>query len=124
MYMRKSNETASKVLLKKVGQLIHYKMSKIMFQENNKLGGRKKGSVNKATKEIREMFVKLVNDNLGQLDNDIKQMEPKQRFDAIIQLAKYILPTLKAVEVDLNDKPRSVVSMPVKQFFGLDDNDN
>lgn len=68
-----------------------------------KFGGRKKGTPNKSTKEIREMLKTLVSNNIEQLDEDIKQLEPVQRIKAIIELSRFVIPTLKAVENTQNN---------------------
>jgi len=67
-----------------------------------KTGGRTKGAVNKTTTEIREHYQKLVSDNLEQLDSDLKSLEPLQRLKMIIELSKFIVPTLKATELSLD----------------------
>jgi hypothetical protein len=64
-----------------------------------KTGGRTAGAVNKTTKEIREHFQNLVSSNLEQLDNDLKSLEPLQRLKVIIELSKFVVPTLKATEL-------------------------
>jgi hypothetical protein len=64
-----------------------------------KTGGRTKGTPNRTTNEIRERFQKLVDDNLTQLENDIKDLEPKERIKTILELSKFVLPTLKATEL-------------------------
>ena len=64
-----------------------------------KTGGRTKGAVNKTTTEIREHYQKLVSDNLEQLDSDLKSLEPLQRLKMVIELSKFIVPTLKATEL-------------------------
>ena len=61
--------------------------------------GRPKGAVNKTTTEIREHFQNLVSDNLEQLDSDLKGLEPLQRLKVVIELAKFVVPTLKATEL-------------------------
>jgi hypothetical protein len=70
------------------------------FTENNKLGnGRPLGSKNKATAEIRERFNLLVENSLDKLQADISKLEPFQRIRVIIELSKFVLPTLKSVDV-------------------------
>ena len=64
-----------------------------------KTGGRTAGAVNKTTAEIREHFQNLVSDNLEQLDSDLKSLEPLQRLKMVIELSKFVVPTLKATEV-------------------------
>lgn len=71
-----------------------------------KFGGRTKGTENKNTTEIREHYQNLVSNNLEQLDNDLKSLEPLQRLKMIIELSKFVIPTLKATELTdvTNDK--------------------
>ncbi len=61
--------------------------------------GRKPGSRNKATEVVRNAFKMLVENNLQQLQSDLNEMEAKDRFNAVINLAKFVVPTLKAVDV-------------------------
>lgn len=64
-----------------------------------KFGGRTAGAVNKITAEIREHYQNLVSNNLEQLDSDLKSLEPLQRLKMIIELSKFVVPTLKATEL-------------------------
>ena len=64
-----------------------------------KTGGRTAGTLNKTTAEIREHYQNLVSNNLEQLDNDLKSLEPLQRLKMIIELSKFVVPTMKATEL-------------------------
>jgi hypothetical protein len=64
-----------------------------------KTGGRTAGAVNKTTAEIREHYQNLVSNNLEQLDSDLKSLEPLQRLKMIIEISKFVVPTLKATEL-------------------------
>ena len=64
-----------------------------------KTGGRTAGTLNKTTAEIREHYQNLVSNNLERLDNDLKSLEPLQRLKMIIELSKFVVPTLKATEL-------------------------
>ncbi len=69
-----------------------------------KTGGRTKGTINKTTLEIREHYQKLVSDNLEQLDSDLKSLEPLQRLKVIIELSKFVVPTLKQQDLTLENE--------------------
>jgi hypothetical protein len=70
------------------------------FKKGNSLGrGRKQGSKNISTTEVRKAFENLVVANLEQLEDDIKSLEPIQRLNVIATFAKFILPIMKSVEV-------------------------
>lgn len=63
-----------------------------------KTGGRQKGTPNKENKAIRDMFTKLVEDNLESVQVDLDLMKPVDRVKALIDLSKFCLPTLKAID--------------------------
>ena len=68
-----------------------------------KFGGRTKGIPNRTTTEIRQNFQLLIENNLETLESDLKELEPKDRIKAILDLSKFVLPTLKATELSSND---------------------
>ncbi|MFS4446720.1 hypothetical protein [Maribacter sp. 2307UL18-2] len=61
--------------------------------------GRPKGSKNKKTERIREHFEKFISDNLVQMQEDYDKLDPNQRLQFISLLTKYVLPSMKAVEM-------------------------
>ena len=70
------------------------------FKKNHKLSnGRPNGSKNIATLKVRDNFQKLVEDNLKQLQKDIDTLEPYERIKVILQISKFVLPSLRAIEV-------------------------
>lgn len=68
-----------------------------------KFGGRTKGATNRTTTEIRERFNLLLDNNLDKLQSDIDQLEPYQRIKTILELAKFIMPTLKATDLNIKE---------------------
>ena len=60
--------------------------------------GRPKGSSNKSTAKVRKAYTKLLEDNLEQLKNDFKELEPKDRIKLFLDLSKYVIPQLKQTE--------------------------
>ena len=69
-------------------------------------GGRPVGSKNKATTEIRKKYLELIENNFEQLEKDIKSLKASERVKAIIDLSKFVLPTLKATEMSLNNETK------------------
>jgi hypothetical protein len=61
--------------------------------------GRTPGSVNRTTKEVRERFKELLNNNIETIISDLEALEPKDRINALLQLAKYVLPQLRSIEI-------------------------
>jgi hypothetical protein len=72
------------------------------FEKGNSFGTRssRKGVENKTTTEVKNKFRLLIEDNLEKLQTDLNTMKSVERFNAVMQLAKYVIPTLKAVEVE------------------------
>jgi len=59
---------------------------------HKKVGGRTKGTPNKVTQEVRDLFSQLVRDNLPQLKKDLAALEPYQRVNAMMKLSQFIIP--------------------------------
>lgn len=89
------------------------------FKGTINTNGRPKGSKNKNTTEIREQFQQLVNSNLEQLNEDLQALKPLDRLKIIIDLAKFVVPTLKAVEI--NDVSDIENFQPIKIIFSKDE---
>jgi hypothetical protein len=68
-----------------------------------KTGGRQKGTTNKTSNEIREYYLNLIDENLEQIKSDLQKLEPKERIRIIMELTKFVLPTLKATELTANN---------------------
>ena len=67
------------------------------FAEGNT--GRPKGSVNKSSNEIRETFQLLLENNLSKLQEDLNELEPKDRIKLLLNLSNYILPKLRSIDL-------------------------
>lgn len=68
------------------------------FKRGNTSGGRTHGSKNKITQKIRENFLYFIESNIKELQSDFDKLEPRDRFKVLFDMAKFVLPTLKAVE--------------------------
>ena len=72
------------------------------FKEGNtESRGRKKGSLNLSTLSMKDNLTKLLESNMLNLDADLRALSPKDRVNALINLAKFCIPQLKAVEQDV-----------------------
>jgi hypothetical protein len=62
--------------------------------------GRKKGTPNKATKDIKEIISSIVTRHLSEakIAKDLKELSPKQRLDYLVRLAEFIIPKPKSIE--------------------------
>lgn len=74
------------------------------FQKGNKYGKEtsRKGIPNKNTKIVKEGFEQLVANNVDKLQADLDKLSPRDRINAMRDLAKYVIPSLKQSEVEMN----------------------
>jgi len=69
-----------------------------------KTGGRKMGSQNLVTKEISDFILNFVDSNLEKIQQDVNELQPKERLQFIAMLLKFILPTQIKNTLDLDNK--------------------
>lgn len=75
-----------------------------MNNTGKKYGGRSKNTPNKITSEVRSKISKILDNNINQVEQDLKELQPKDRLNILLQLMKFIVPTLKQVEVDYQEQ--------------------
>lgn len=66
-----------------------------------KYGGRKKGTPNKQTKEIRDAYKILIETNLDNMTkwiNSIAKENPEKAIDILLKLSEYVVPKLNRIE--------------------------
>ena len=80
-----------------------------------KVGGRKKGTPNKITKEAKEWITDLLHDyqSSGLLDSDFASLEPMQRLLVVTKMLPYIAPKLQALSVS-NEKTLTIEERLIK----------
>lgn len=64
--------------------------------------GRPKGSANKVTTETRQWINKLIVANREQLEQDLKTLEPHQRWQIIEKLLQYTTPKMQSIEAQVD----------------------
>jgi hypothetical protein len=69
-----------------------------------KSGGRSIGTPNKLTTDFRQMFSDLLYANFDTLQADLSALEPKDRIRALIDISKFVVPTIKAIEIKEDTK--------------------
>ncbi len=67
-----------------------------------KTGGRKKGTPNKLTREVRESLSAIIDNELEQLPEWLEQLDTKDRLDVLCKLLPYVLPKLRQTELSLS----------------------
>jgi len=73
--------------------------------KRNKTGGRKIGTPNKKTGELKEKLKDIVLGELADIPKLIQQLDPRQRLDVIIKLLPFITPRITPVEEYVEDQP-------------------
>ena len=87
--------------------------------------GRKKGSPNKTTKQVREAYQRLTEANLDNMSiwlSQIASEDPAKAMDLMLRLSEYIIPKLARQEVVGNNGEDLFKN--VKFQFGPDINDD
>ncbi len=67
-----------------------------------KTGGRKKGVPNKVTTDLREWVNGLIDRNRLQIEEDLKELEPKDRLQILEKFISYVLPKMQSSDIKIN----------------------
>lgn len=81
-------------------------------KKRKKYGGRKKGTPNLITTELRQRISDLIDNNFDQLQTDIDKLEPKERVETIIKLFEYSLPKLQRLDITGPTFKRGEIDIP------------
>ena len=94
--------------------------------KREKTGGRAKGTPNKVTQEVRQLFNELVRENLPQLRLDLATLEPYQRVNALVKLSQFILPKPTEETLEITGiNPKDVwLSLSPEERISIFDNDS
>ncbi len=79
-----------------------------------KTGGRKKGSLNRVTRDTRELLKEILTGELKNIDDTLKQVEPKDRLQFIIKILPYTIPQYANIDLTSghpSHKPSSFISL-------------
>jgi hypothetical protein len=82
-----------------------------MNNTGKKFGGRKAGVKNKELTDVRAKFQLLIDNNIDALQSDLDCLKPLDRVKVIIDLAKFCIPTLKAI--DSIDTAKTTIREPI-----------
>jgi len=91
------------------------------FEKNNTFGQKssRKNIPNKSTSEIRKAFEKLIQENLKQIQEDLEDMKPELRVRFLLDMARFVLPTLKSQSIETDFK--SELDIPIIRFFNTEE---
>lgn len=97
------------------------------FEKGNKLGGRKKGSLNRSTEMAKVTLARLANTGLNNITEDlekIRKKDPAQAAQIYIKLLEFVVPRLKAVDMrvdaEVNHKVEQIKVEVVKKQIEID----
>ena len=90
------------------------------FAEGNT--GRKAGSLNRATKDIRDAFSLLIENNIDTLQEDLNGLEPKQRVKLLLDMAQFVVPKLRSI--DLQTDEEEIVTIDFNEAINFTPTDN
>jgi len=85
------------------------------FEKGNKLGGRKKGSVNRTTDMAKLTLARLADKGLNNINEDLEKIRKSNPLEAAklyIKLLEFVVPKLKAVDMQVSGE----VSHKVEQI--------
>ena len=87
------------------------------FKENNEHGkGRKKGSINRTTKVMKQILTSALFGDEDSIANDLAQLSPYHRLMVKAKFASYILPNLKTVEVNDITEDTTSIAYRLEQY--------
>lgn len=100
------------------------------FEKGNKLGGRKKGSLNRSTEMMKLNVARAANMGLDYIKEDyerLREEDPKGALNLLMKLLEFNLPKLKSVdmnvEADINTKIEEIV-VNINRSGSKDENTN
>lgn len=88
---------------------------RIEIMKGRKTGGRVKGTRNRTTVEVQSALLKLLDDNIDKLGADIKALNPRDRANLLLNLAKHITPPAVNPEKLTEDQLQQVVEYIKRQ---------
>ena len=91
-----------------------------------KTGGRQFGTPNKVTADVKGWINKLIDENKDLLESDLKQLEPKDRWNIIEKLMQYTTPKIQSIaaQIDLetlSDEQLSAIVDKLAESLTIDD---
>ena len=68
-----------------------------------KYGGRKKGTPNKLSKELRIVLKDVLFNELVNIETHLESLEPKERIELIIRMLPFVLPKMQQASHTINE---------------------
>ena len=67
-----------------------------------KTGGRKSGSTNRTSTDIKSKIADLIDQQFNTITADLELLEPKERVTAYLKFLEYVLPKQREQKIDLS----------------------
>ena len=74
-----------------------------MNTTGKKFGGRKKGTPNKMTKELRSTLKDVLFNEIEEIEDRLDLLDPKDRLELLIKLMPYALPKVASISHKTNE---------------------
>ncbi len=85
---------------------------------HKKMGGRKAGTKNKVTTDIRKLIIDQITPRIEKLGNDLDKMEPAERVAALAHWANYVIPKYSNTTINGDSKRDIGTEEMLKQLNG------
>lgn len=69
-----------------------------------KTGGRKKGTPNKTTADLKQWVFDFINGNLDAFIDNFKQLDQKEQFNIMLKLLPYVLPKQTENKISMDEQ--------------------
>jgi len=69
----------------------------------SKYGGRKKGTPNRLTKELRAILKEALHKELETIGDQLEQLEPKERLEVLIKLMPFVFPRMNTMSHSMDE---------------------
>ena len=89
----------------------------MMNDTRMKYGGRKQGTPNKVTSELREAYTELIQNNIGKIQHlfdKVSEANPTKALELLLKLSEFAIPKLKAIEVSNDSEKPMYTSLDVR----------
>jgi hypothetical protein len=82
-----------------------------------KTGGRKKGSVNKVTANMRETIDTFLSENFDDMKLQFEMLEPRDKINAYIRLLEFTVPKLNRTQNEITGANGGPIQTTVIKFI-------
>ena len=88
-----------------------------------KTGGRQKGTPNKTTKEVRELFHGIIEENIPNINKWIGQIakeNPSKALELLLKMSEFVVPKVNKVDLDLGEGLNGKGHFPLENWLLID----